>query len=220
MGERFVVWLGANTATSSASGYVPGDTFGTADAENVARVQRLMGDTPDGWLGPTQWTRLMNEGPPELTELRTNGIGPLWFGMTGAQVEASGVATVTEGTADAPGSFVKVTGIDGSGCFSGSLPAGVFTTFTTTDPSVRTPEGITANSSVADLQGAYGSRLTARTMPSSPRDVTVFVVREGDYSLAFWPPGPDMGFTTPLVLFAGRNGEIDDLHPQSGWCFG
>jgi hypothetical protein len=218
MGERFLVWLGGAVYPVGGS-YEPSAVFSGADAANVRAVQLLMDDVPDGWLGATQWTRLTTAGPPPVTQLRASGIGPLWFGMTAQQVEATGVAEVHLGDAEAPGNFVEVTGIEGAGCFAGTPPGGSFTTFTTTDPRVSTPEGITARSSVADLTRAYGDRLQSRVEPSTPRDLTVYVVPQGDVALAFWAPEPDVGPDSPLVLFAGARAEIDALHPQSGWCF-
>jgi hypothetical protein len=218
MGERFLVWLGG-AAYPVGGEYEPSADFSAADAANVRAVQLLMDDVPDGWFGPTQWSRLTTEGPPPVTELRASGIGPLWFGMTAHQVEATGVATVHLGDAEAPGNSVEVTGIDGAGCFAGTPPGGSFTTFTTTDPQVTTPEGITARSSVAEVTRAYGDRVQTRVLSSTPRDVTLYVVPQGDAALAFWAPGPDVGPDSPLVLFAGVRAEIDALHPQSGWCF-
>jgi hypothetical protein len=220
MGERMLVWLGANAAGSGGT-YTPSDTFSAADAENVTRVQRLMGDSPDGWLGPEQWSRLMNEAAPPVTELRASGIGPLWFGMNGEQVTASGVATVVTGTTDAPRTYVEVDGVDGAGCYADTAEGGRFATFATTDADVRTPEGIGPLSSVADLQATYGSLLRVRTLPSSPQDVTLYVLPDssGRYALAFWPATPEVGKGTPLALYAGEAEAIAQLHPQSGWCF-
>jgi hypothetical protein len=60
-----------------------------------------MDDEPDGWFGQRQWNRLLTQGPPTATEVRTNGIGSLLFGMTQAEVDASGIATVVEPRPDA-----------------------------------------------------------------------------------------------------------------------
>jgi hypothetical protein len=197
MGERFVVWLGTNTATTGG-GYTPSDTFSRADATNVATVQRLMGDAPDGWLGQNQWTRLMTQGPPPVTELRANGIGPLWFGMTAAQVQASGVASLESSAEESP--WVAVTGVDAYGCYR----TDTFYAVTVKGPSaVRTVEGITTTSTPADLASVFGDRLVTRAAPGIPGDVD-YAVYAGDYGYAFFPQEDGS-----LMILAGGRAEID-----------
>jgi hypothetical protein len=94
MSERMQVWLGGNAAGPADA--APPEVLSTADAADVLQVRLLMDDAPDGWFGQTQWNRLLAEGPPPPTEVRTNGIGSLLFGMTRAEVDASGVATVDQ----------------------------------------------------------------------------------------------------------------------------
>lgn len=218
MGQRLVVWLG-EAVHRKGDAYEPSTTFSAADVTNVRAVQLLMDDRPDGWLGPDEWARLMGEDPPPVTELRASGIGALWFGMTAQQAESTGLARVHIGDAEEPGNHVEVLGIVGAGCIQGTPPGGRLTTFWTTDPRVSTPDGITPTSTVADLTRVYGNRLTSRVAPSTPRDLTIYTVVDGDFALAFWAPEPDVGPDSPLVLYAGTREEIAGLHPQSGWCF-
>ena len=63
MGERFLVWLKGNISKQGAV-YVPGAQFTAADAENVRKVQAMLGDEPDGWFGQQQWTALLTRKPP------------------------------------------------------------------------------------------------------------------------------------------------------------
>jgi hypothetical protein len=201
MGERFVVWLGANTHRT-ASAYVPSPTFSAVDVDNVKDVQRLMGDAPDGWLGAAQWTRLLSHGPPPATELRANGIGALWFGMTAAQVEASGVATMRAPGADDPDPAlsVELPGVAAYGCYR----TDDFYAVLVKGPSdVRTVEGITTSSSVSDLQAAYGDRLLTRTVDFDP-DWVDYAVYEGDYGYAFFPQEDGS-----LMMVAGTRDFID-----------
>ena len=57
MAERLERWLGGNAAGSADA--TRADVLSTEDADDVATVQRLMGDEPDGWLGQQEWTRLL-----------------------------------------------------------------------------------------------------------------------------------------------------------------
>lgn len=198
LGERFLVWLGDNTASAIPGGYVPSDTFSAADTENVTRVQRLMGDPPDGWLGQSEWTRLMTQGPPPLTELRTNGIGPLWFGMTAAQIEASGVAVVQYPADERP--WVDLQGVEAFGCFD----ADEFYAVTVKGASgVRTVEGISTASTPADLVAVFGDRLVTRAAPGLPTGVD-YVVYDGDYGYAFFVQEDGS-----LMILAGTRAEVD-----------
>lgn len=201
MGERFVVWLGANTHRTGPA-YVPGPAFGAVDVDNVKDVQRLMGDAPDGWLGAAQWTRLLGHGPPPATELRANGIGALWFGMTAAQVEASGVATMRTPAADDPdpATSVELPGVAAYGCYRSDD----FYAVLVKGPSdVHTVEGITTSSSVSDLQAAYGDRLVTRTVDFDP-DWVDYAVYEGDHGYAFFPQEDGS-----LMMVAGTRDFID-----------
>ncbi len=199
MGERFPVWLGANTHRTGAT-YVPSTTFSAVDVDNVKDVQRLMGDSTDGWLGPRQWTRLTTQGPPPVTELRANGIGPLWFGMTAAQVEASGIGTVRVDPDPELEPAVELPGVAAYGCYTSDE----FYALLVKGPStVRTVEGITTSSSVSDLQAAYGDRLVTRTVDSYPVWVD-YAVYEGDYGYAFFPQ--DDG---SMMIVSGTRGFID-----------
>jgi hypothetical protein len=197
MGERLLLWLGANTATTGTT-YGPSDTFTQADATNVANVQRLMGDAPDGWLGQDQWTRLMTQAAPAVTELRTNGIGPLWFGMTAAQVEASGVAVVQNATDERP--WVDLQGVEAFGCFD----ADEFYAVTVKGASdVRTMEGISTASTPGDLAAVFGDRLVTRAAPGLPTGMD-YVVEDGDYGYAFFVQEDGS-----LMILAGTRAEVD-----------
>jgi len=200
MGERFVVWLGANTATTSASGYLPSDTFGAADTEHVSRVQRLMGDTPDGWLGSTQWTRLMTEDPPAPSELRPNGAGALWFGMTQAQLAARGAEVV----ADETGAFVDARGLVSPEAYLCFKPDELYAALVKGASPLRTVEGISTASTVEELKATYGSRLVTRDSPGIPGGVD-YVVYAGDYGYVFIPQEDGS-----LMLLAGDRAFVAD----------
>ena len=74
MGERFLVWLKGNISKVGAD-YTPGPEFSASDAENVRKVQAMMGDEPDGWFGQQQWTRLLTTKPPKQKKPSTGGGG-------------------------------------------------------------------------------------------------------------------------------------------------
>ncbi|HSK26896.1 MAG TPA: hypothetical protein VK894_08315 [Jiangellales bacterium] len=220
MGERFLVWLGG-AAYHQGGSYEPSTVFSVSDVGNVRAVQLLMDDVPDGWFGPSQWTRLMTQGPPPVTQLRASGIGPLWFGMTAEQVEATGVARVLT-TEEGP-VFLQVEGIDGAGCYAKEPSGGgVITAFLTSDPAVSTPEGVTSRSTVDQVLAAYAGRVTTRvqqvTTSKGFLEVTLYVVPDGDFALAMWAPPPELGPDSPLMLASGTRGMVDDLQLQSGWC--
>lgn len=69
MGERFMVWL-KKDIRHDGNGYQPGPVFSSFDKENVELCQMLMDDEPDGWFGPSQWQRLMNEKPPKRKHVK------------------------------------------------------------------------------------------------------------------------------------------------------
>jgi len=72
MGERFLVWLKGDISKVGAE-YTPSPEFSASDAENVRKVQAMMGDRPDGWFGQQQWTRLLTAKPPKRK--RPTGVG-------------------------------------------------------------------------------------------------------------------------------------------------
>ena len=53
----------------------PDPEFSASDAENVRKVQALMGDEPDGWFGQQQWTRLLTKKPPKQKKPSSGGGG-------------------------------------------------------------------------------------------------------------------------------------------------
>jgi len=201
MGERFLVWLGANTHSVSGT-YTPGSTFSSVDVDNVKDVQRIMGDTPDGWLGAAQWTRLTTQGPPPITELRTTGIGPLWFGMTAAQVDASGVAAVRVPGPDDPDPLpsVDLAGVTAYGCYRND---DFYAVLVKGPSNVRTVEGITTSSTLTDLQAAFGERLVTRTVDYDPGWVD-YAVYDGDHGYAFFPQEDGS-----MMIVAGTRSFID-----------
>ncbi|HSK55522.1 MAG TPA: hypothetical protein VK908_09715 [Jiangellales bacterium] len=160
MATRMQLWLGGNAAGPADP--QPVDVLSADDAADVLQVQRLMDDEPDGWFGQRQWNRLLTQGAPPSTEVRTNGIGSLLFGVTRAEVDASGVATVDEPEAGAepPDAWnVRVEGVDVWGCYT---PDAFYAVLVKDVPDVRTVEGITTRSSVEELQQAFGPRLEER----------------------------------------------------------
>ena len=208
MAERMQVWLGGNAAGPADP--EPAEVLSAADAADVLQVQLLMDDAPDGWFGQTQWNRLLAEGPPPPTEVRTNGIGSLLFGMTRAEVDASGVATVDEPEpgADPPEAWnVRIKGADVWGCYS---PDTFYAVLVKETPGVRTVEGVSTASSTDDLVAAFGSRLERR---EADWGTAWYVVRGGDGGYAFYPQ--DDG---SLVILAGLWATVDATGPQRGVC--
>ena len=198
MGERFTVWLGANT-TPPGESFVPATTFRVGDVQNVKNIQKITGDPPTGWLGPGQWQHLLDQPPPPMTQVRTNGIGPLWFGMTRQQLDASALAHVAEGPSGAPPS-VELYGVGAWGCFS---DADQFYAVLVFPPATATTvEGIGTTSTVADLEAAFGQRLIVRTVQDHP-EWTTYAVHAGPHGYAFFP-GDD-----GMRILAGIRQEVD-----------
>ena len=208
MAERIQVWLGGNAAGPADP--EPAEVLSAADAADVLQIQLLMDDAPDGWFGQTQWNRLLAEDPPPPTEVRTNGIGSLLFGMTRAEVDASGVATVDEPEpgADPPDAWnVRIEGADVWGCYS---PDAFYAVLVKETLRFRTVEGASTASSVDDLVAAFGSRLERR---ETDWGTAWYVVRSGDGGYAFYPQ--DDG---SLVILAGLWATVDATGPQRGVC--
>jgi hypothetical protein len=208
MAKRIQLWLGGNAAGPADP--QPVDVLSADDAADVLQVQRLMDDEPDGWFGQRQWNRLLTQGAPPSTEVRTNGIGSLLFGMTRAEVDASGVATVDEPEAGAepPEAWnVRVEGVDVWGCYT---PDAFYAVLVKDVPDVRTVEGITTRSSVEELQQAFGPRLEER---EAAWGTVWYVARGGEGGYAFYPQGDGS-----LVILAGLWATVDATGPQRGVC--
>lgn len=206
MSQRFGTWLGANTEPDGTE-TTPSSEY-TADTQtNIENVRRIMGGAPQGWLDSGQWTRLLNEPPPPITQLRSNGIGPLWFGMTGAQLDASGFGrTVTDPrfppTAD-------IVGARATGCYDGETFYGVIVK---DGSAVRTVEGISTASTLTDLQAAFGDRLQTRQPPAFP-DWVAYTVDDGDYGYAFIPQ-----YDGSMMLLAADIDEVARADGPHGVC--
>lgn len=198
MAQRFPLWLGENTLPDgTATQASPAFTADTS--ANVANVQRIMGDSPDGWLGPQQWTRLLTQTPPPMTQLRTSGIGPLWFGMTGDQLNASGLGRTRTDPEMPPDA--ELFGAGAVGCYDGET---FYAAYTKGPSDVVTVEGISASSTVADLKRTFGQRLTTFTYPDFP-EFHVYTVLDGSFGYAFIPQADGT-----LLMIAGISREVEN----------
>lgn len=197
MSQRFVPWLAGNTLPDGEASQ-PSTQFTADTAANIENIQRIMGDEADGWLGPTQWTRLLTQDPPATTQLRASGIGPLWFGMTGAQLDASGHGRAVAAS-DAPPT-AEVFGSDAVGCYDGET---FYAAYTKGPSDVATVEGITTRSTVADLQRVFGSQLRTYAPPQFG-GFTAYTVLQEPFGYAFIPQ-PDGA----LMIIAGDSREVD-----------
>lgn len=62
MGQQFVRILGSKIR-NDGNGYQPGPVYSTYDEENVKLVQQYgLHENPDGWFGPTGWSKLATMG--------------------------------------------------------------------------------------------------------------------------------------------------------------
>lgn len=197
MSQRFPLWLGENTVPDGKATEAGADF--TADTQtNVKNVQRIMGDSPDGWLGQRQWTRLLTQNPPPITQLRTTGLGPLWFGMTGDQLNASGYGKTSTDPELPP--YADIIGAQAVGCYDGKT---FYAAYVKGPSDVSTIEGITSASTVADLQRTFGKRLLTLTSQTFP-DFVEYAVVDGDYGYLFIPQ-PD----GTLMIMAGESRVVE-----------
>lgn len=201
MGERIIAWLGGTTLPDG-EGSAPSTVLGTDEVTNIRHVQLVMGAPATGALTPQQWTRLMSSGPPAVTEVRMTGIGPLWFGMSADEVDASGVASIVSPGDDdpLPVRSVRIPGADVLTCLIDEEFVGVAITHPST---VSTLEGITTLSSDDDLRATFGDRLLTRTVDDRLAWVNE-AVYEGDHGYGFMRQGDG-----PLVIVAGTREFVD-----------
>ncbi len=149
--------------------------------------------------------------PTALDAVRPDGIGPLVFGMSRAQVEATGVATVVEPTWVEPFWRVDFQEPVGSGCYTPDTFYGVLVK---SPAPTRTPEGIGVRSSVAELTAAYGNRLERRSRDDGRGSGAVwYVLLEDHGGMAFFPQGKDQ-----LIILAGLRDFVDASLPNTGVC--
>lgn len=201
MGERLTIWLGGNTRPAGVDS-PPSVTFTADQAVNIEHVQLIMGDSATGVLTQSQWSRLDHTGPPAITEIRATGIGPLWFGMTRAEIQASGVARMTYPGEDDPVPYpsVEIPGADVATCVWGEEFVGVLVKDSS---NVSTLEGITTRSSDAELDAVFGDRLVLRDSIEW-LDWVNFAVYSDEFGYGFMRQGDG-----PLVIVAGTRAFVD-----------